>query len=213
MPKLEEPFHRTERKSISWLNYTPPLLRKIGFVDVSPTWKTTRVKREEDIHIYTRTYDSIQLESFYTARNKSLFPFNRERHRENERSGLREGRRRGERRSHRYNPARVCTCFTSTPRLFADSKLCRTIRVPLSRSRIIKRGKGKTCLARCSFFPPLSVSLCSTSASPPPFPSRRGVLDSSPNANVTSHLEISSVFSLLLFAGRGWKTRSRNTKS
>lgn len=33
---------------------------------------------------------------------------------------------------HRYNPARVCTCFTSTPRLFADSKLCRTMRVPLS---------------------------------------------------------------------------------
>lgn len=118
-----------------------------------------RVKREEDIHIYTRTYDSIQLESFYTARNKSLFPFNRERHRENERSGLREGRRRGERRSHRYNPARVCTCFTSTPRLFADSKLCRTIRVPLSRSRIIKRGKGKTCLAAL-FFPSLSLSLC-----------------------------------------------------
>lgn len=160
-----------------------------------------RVKREEDIHIYTRTYDSIQLESFYTARNKSLFPFNRERHRENERSGLREGRRRGERRSHRYNPARVCTCFTSTPRLFADSKLCRTIRVPLSRSRIIKRGKGKTCLARCSFFSPLSVSLCSTSASPPPFPSRRGVLDSSPNANVTLHLEISSFLFFFLRGG------------
>lgn len=36
----------------------------------------------------------------------------------------------------------VCACFTSTPRLFADSKLCRTMpAAPLSHSWIIKRWK------------------------------------------------------------------------
>lgn len=67
--------------------------------------------------------------------------------------------------------------------------------------------KGKR--ASLLFFSPpslsLSVSLCSTSASPPPFPSRRGVLDSSPNANVTLHLKYQACFLFFFLRGGGEK--------
>lgn len=97
-----------------------------------------------------RVRNSIELESLstdksrYNARGPGTFQSNT-----TPRTGENPTGRRG---APALNPGtRVCACFTSAPRLFADSKLCRTMpAAPLSHSWIIKREKRKG-VCGCAF--------------------------------------------------------------